>query len=85
MTKFPKVGNIGLSGLENQSIWFWQILNKIKEEAKFEALKIQECLKDGKGKERYQGVNPYVNDQIWHSEKIRVPYLSNQNIWFLQC
>jgi hypothetical protein len=51
MSKFCKSGKTGLSGLGNQSIWFWQ--NKIKEEAKLEDLKIQECLKHEKGKERH--------------------------------
>jgi hypothetical protein len=64
MIKFSKDEKIGLSSLENWSIQFWQIQNKIKEDAKFEALNIQKCLKHEKGKERHQGVNPCINDQI---------------------
>jgi hypothetical protein len=44
MIKFGKSEKIGLSGLGNQSIRFWQFQDKIKEEAKLEDLKIQECL-----------------------------------------
>jgi hypothetical protein len=64
MIKFGKARKIGVSGSGNRSIRFCQIQNKIKEEAKFEALKIQEYLKHGKGKERHQGTNPCVNDRI---------------------
>jgi hypothetical protein len=53
MIKFGKSEKIGLSGLGNQSIRFWQFQDKIKEEAKLEVLKIQECLKHEKGKERH--------------------------------
>jgi hypothetical protein len=41
MTKFGKAGKTRISDLGNWSIRFWQIQNKIKEEAKLEALKIQ--------------------------------------------
>jgi hypothetical protein len=64
MTKFGKSKKTGLSGLGNRSIRFWQFQNKIKKEAKLEDLKIQECLKHGKGKERHQGANPCFDDQI---------------------
>jgi hypothetical protein len=38
--------------------------NSITEEAKLQDLKIQECLKHEKGKGRYQGAKPCVDDQI---------------------
>jgi hypothetical protein len=64
MTKFGKAEKTRLSGLGNRSIRFWRINNKIKEEAKLEALKIQQFLKHGKGNERHQGANPCVNNRI---------------------
>jgi hypothetical protein len=45
MTKFGKARKIGLSGLSNQSIRFWQFQSKTKEGAKLEDLKIQGVLK----------------------------------------
>jgi hypothetical protein len=64
MTKFDKAEKTGLSGFPNRNIWFWQFLNQMKKDAKYEYLKIQECLKHEKGKERHQGANPCVDDQI---------------------
>jgi hypothetical protein len=55
MIKSGKSVKIGLSDLRNRSIRFWQFQNKIKEEAKLEDLKIQECLKLGKGKQGIKG------------------------------
>jgi hypothetical protein len=50
MTKFGKAGKIGLTGLGNRSIRFWQFQNRIKEGAKHEDLKIPVRFKHGKGK-----------------------------------
>jgi hypothetical protein len=64
ITKFDKAEKIGLFGLGNQSIRFYQFHNKIIEEAKLKDLKIQKCLKHEKGKGIQQGANPCVNGQI---------------------
>jgi hypothetical protein len=37
-----------------------------------------------KAKEKYQGANPYVDDQIRYPEKTGVSGFSNRNIRFLQ-
>jgi hypothetical protein len=50
MTKFGESGKTRLSGLGYRSIQFSQVQRKIKRGDKFEDLKIQECLKHGKGK-----------------------------------
>jgi hypothetical protein len=55
MTKFGMAGKIGLSGLPNRSIQFWQFQSKIEEGAKLEDLKIQDVLKQGKGLKRIKG------------------------------
>jgi hypothetical protein len=77
MIKFDKAVKTGVSGFD-------RFKTRSKKRQKLEALKTKECLKHGKGKERYQGANPCVNDQIWHSGKIGVSCLSKQNIQFLQ-
>jgi hypothetical protein len=55
MTKFGMARKIGLSGLPNRSIQFWQFQSKIEEGAKLEDLKIQDVLKQGKGLKRIKG------------------------------
>jgi hypothetical protein len=55
MIKSGKSIKIGLYDLGNRSIRFWQFQNRIKEEAKLEDLKIQECLNLGKGKQGIKG------------------------------
>jgi hypothetical protein len=50
-TKFDKSEKIRLSDLKKWSIRSLQFQNKIKEEAKFGYLKIQNCLKHGKAKQ----------------------------------
>jgi hypothetical protein len=64
MTKFGNGRKTALFDFSNWNIQFWQFHNRIKKEAKHEDLKIQECLKNEKGKERHQGANPCVDDQI---------------------
>jgi hypothetical protein len=49
MTKFDKAGKIGLFGLPNRSIQFWQFQSQTKEGAKPEDLEIQGVLKLEKG------------------------------------
>jgi hypothetical protein len=49
MTKFIESEKIGLFNLSFQNIQFWQFQSKIKEEAKFEDLKIQYALKQENG------------------------------------
>jgi hypothetical protein len=55
LTKFGKFRKTGLSGLGTRSIRFWQFYNRIRKEPKLEDLKIQECLKHGKGKKGIKG------------------------------
>jgi hypothetical protein len=55
MTKFGKAGKTGLSGLPNQSVWFWQFQNQTKEGAKLEDLKIQGVLKLEQGLKGIKG------------------------------
>jgi hypothetical protein len=54
MTKFGKAGKTGLSDFVTFRIGSRKELN----------MKIQVCLKHGKGKDKHQGTNPCVDDQI---------------------
>jgi hypothetical protein len=80
MAKFDKSMKTILSGLGNRSIQFGQFQNRIK--VRLEDLKTQVWFEAWKWKEKHQGANPCVDDQIWHFGKTRVSSFLNWNIHF---